>query len=39
MMATTQRRTVMVSLCAVALLAVSGCGGWRDDIVPCGDGG
>jgi len=26
-MATTQRRTVMVSLCAVALLAVSGCGG------------
>ena len=27
MMATTQRRTVMVSLCAVALLAVSGCGG------------
>jgi hypothetical protein len=27
MMATSQRRTVMVSLCAVALLAVSGCGG------------
>jgi hypothetical protein len=27
MMATTQGRTVMVSLCAVALLAVSGCGG------------
>jgi hypothetical protein len=26
-MATTQRRTVMVSLCAVALLVVSGCGG------------
>jgi hypothetical protein len=26
-MATTQRRMVMVSLCAVALLAVSGCGG------------
>jgi hypothetical protein len=26
-MATTKRRTVMVSLCAVALLAVSGCGG------------
>jgi hypothetical protein len=27
MMATTQRRTVIVSLCAVAVLAVSGCGG------------
>jgi hypothetical protein len=27
MMVTTQRRTVMISLCAVALLAVSGCGG------------
>lgn len=27
MMATTQRRTVMVSICAVALLAVAGCGG------------
>lgn len=26
-MATTQRRTVIVSLCAVALLAISGCGG------------
>jgi hypothetical protein len=29
MMATTQRRMVMVSLCTVALLAVSGCGGGR----------
>jgi hypothetical protein len=27
MMATTQRRAVMVSLCTVALLAVAGCGG------------